>query len=194
MATIRYTFRPSVFTSERTVVIDGSGVAELRSDGGETRIPWTDVAEIHVEPGTSPDETARFVLHVNAANRTSIAIDSLNVRSAVDFEDKTQEFLEVLKAVHESLAKREAEVRFLYGAKRGVLTAWRIALWLTLATGIFAAIAGVISEQYDLLFGSVAFIGAGLSGLAVLRGRKGPRTYTLDESAGKPRSKDPIAG
>ncbi|HZP21668.1 MAG TPA: hypothetical protein VFB16_15855 [Bauldia sp.] len=181
MATIRYTFRPSLFTSDRTIVVDETGVAELRSDGSERRIAWREVSEIHIEPATSGDEQARFVLHVNARDRRSIDIDSVSAQSATDFAHKGDEFLAVANAIHDGLAPRAGSVRFVYGARRGVLNAWRIALWFTLAAGIFAAGAAIVSEEYDLLFGSIAFIGSGISGLTMLRGRKGPRPYDFNE-------------
>ena len=45
------------------------------------------------------------------------------------------------------------------------------------ATGIFGTVAAIIAEDYEALTATVPFVGFGLSGLALLRGRKGAVAY-----------------
>src|SRR5260221_7363616 len=100
MATIVYTFRPSLFTGERTITLDNSGIAEATASN-HRRIPWTSVQEVHVEPATSGDDGgSRFVIHVRASGQRQIDIDSVNVRGAADFEHKDADFADLLRFIH----------------------------------------------------------------------------------------------
>ncbi len=193
MATLSYSFRPSLFAAVRTVLLDDTGLAVRSQNGAERRFAWADVTEVHIEPATTPDEGRRFVVHVKARTQPPIDIDSVNVRGGSDFEHKTDEFIAVLQAIHEALAARKAEVRFRYGARRGIVTAWRIALVMLAATGIFGTVAAIIAEEYEALTATVPFVGFGLSGLAVLRGRKGAVAYDPSGFAVEARQQGPAA-
>jgi hypothetical protein len=177
VATIFYTFRPSALSVERTIVLDAKGVTVHLRDSAERTMPWSSIDEVHIEPATSPDDHGRFVVHLKARGQPSIDIDSANVIGMNDIEHKTDEFIAVLAAIHAALTPRKADVRFRYGMRRGITVAWRIALVMVVATGIFGTIAALVSEQYDALAGTLPFLALGLSGLTVLRGRKGPRDY-----------------
>ena len=59
----------------------------------------------------------------------------------------------------------------------GVLAAWRIALFLALATGIFGSVVAIASEEYEALFSTLPFAALGGLGLLALRGRSGPVPY-----------------
>ena len=101
----------------------------------------------------------------------------MNVRGAADFEDKSDEFLAALSAIHRALASRREAVRFRFGARRGVLVAWRIALLLVAATGIFGSVVAVAGEEYEALFSTLPFAALGALGLLMLKGRSGPVPY-----------------
>jgi hypothetical protein len=124
MATLRYSFRPSLFSAERTLVLEQDGITVHTRDGLDRRVSWPAIEAVHIEPATTADEKHRLVVHLKTRNEAPIDIDSVNVRGAADFERKTEEFLAVLDAIHRALAPRKAEVTFRYGARRGVLVAW----------------------------------------------------------------------
>ncbi len=178
MATIRYTFRPSLFQAEWTIVIDGSGIVAREGSGDDRRVAWADIEEVHLEPATAgDDDKTRWLMNLRVRDGAPIGIDSVNVRGTSDFEHKTQEFLAVLDAVHRALAPRSDTVRFRLGVRRGILIAWRIALLLTLAAGILGAVAAVAVEEYEALFGAGVFIAFGAVGLLALKGKGGPKSY-----------------
>ena len=58
-----------------------------------------------------------------------------------------------------------------------MLAAWRIALFLALATGIFGSVVAIASEEYEALFSTLPFAALGGLGLLALRGRSGPVPY-----------------
>ena len=97
MATILYSFRPSLFASPRTIVIDEAGIAVRDGAADERRVPWGDITEVHIEPGTVGDEDKRrWLAHLRVAGGRPVTLDSINVRGAADFEDKSDEFLAAL--------------------------------------------------------------------------------------------------
>jgi hypothetical protein len=178
MATILYSFRPSLFASPRTIVIDGTGIAVRDGSARDRHVPWSDITEVHIEPGTAGDEDKlRWLAHLRVAGGRPVTLDSINVRGAADFEDKTDEFLAALAAIHRALESRADAVRFRFGARRGVLAAWRIALLLAAAVGIFGSVVAIVSEEYEALFSTLPFAALGGLGLLTLRGRSGPVPY-----------------
>lgn len=178
MTTLRYSFRPSLFQSSRTVVLDDTGIAVLQEGAEDRRAPWSAIEEVHIEPSTAgDDDRTRWLLHLAPAGGERITIDSVDVKGAADFEHKTEAFAEALRFVHGSLAPRGDAVRYRFGARRGVVWAWRAALILTLAAGIFGVVAAIVAEQFDgILYGGL-FAAFGLFGLIALRGRGGPVAY-----------------
>ena len=177
MSTIRYSFRPSLFASPRTLVLDDGGIV-IQIDGKpDRRVAWGEVAAVHIEPATGGDDgRARWLINLKVRGGRPIQVDSVNVRGTQDFEHKTDEFAALLGAVHERLRGRTG-VRFLFGARRGIITAWRIALMMIAATGVFAVVAAIVTEDYEsVLYGGLFFL-TGASGLAMLKGRTGPRRY-----------------
>lgn len=178
MTTIRYSFRPSLLQGERTIVIDGGGIAVREGTGHDRRVAWTDIDEVHLEPATAgEDDKTRWLVNLGVRGGAPIRIDSVNVRGTADFEHKTKEFLDVLDAIHRALAPRRAAVRFRLGVRRWVVVAWRIALFLTLAAGLFSAVAAVFVEEYEALLGAGVFIAFGFVGLLALKGKGGPKSY-----------------
>ena len=178
MATIRYSFRPSLFQAERTILIDGSGIVVREEAGHDRRIAWTEIDEVHIEPATAgDDDRTRWLINLGVRGGAPIRIDSVNVRGTADFEHKTKEFIEVLDAVHRALEPRGAAVRFRLGVRRWVIVAWQTALVLTLAAGLFGAAAAVVTEEYEALLGAGAFVAFGVVGLLALKGKGGPKTY-----------------
>jgi hypothetical protein len=176
--TIRYAFRPNLFRAERVVVLDSHAITVRDGDGEDRRVPWTDIDEVHIEPATAGDDgKARWVVNLAVRGGRPIQIDSVNVRGTQDYEHKTDEFLAVLAAVHRHLDGRKNEVRYRFGMRRGVTIAWRIALVLTIIVGLMAIAAAIYSGEWEVIFVAVAFIGFGLSGLSLLRGRRGPVRY-----------------
>ena len=104
MATILYSFRPSLFASPRTIVIDEAGIAVRDGAADDRRVPWSDITEVHIEPGTVGDEgKLRWLTHLRVAGGRPVTLDSINVRGAADFEDKSDEFLAALAAIHRAL-------------------------------------------------------------------------------------------
>jgi hypothetical protein len=178
MTTIRYSFRPSLFEAERTIVIDGGGIVVREETGHDRRVAWTDIDEVHLEPATAgDDDKPRWLINLGVRGGAPIRIDSVNVRGTADFEHKTKEFLEVLDAVHRALEPRGDAVRFRLGVRRWVIVGWQIALLLTLAAGLFGAVAAVVAEEYEALLGAGVFIAFGVVGLLALKGKGGPKTY-----------------
>lgn len=177
MATIRYTFRPSLFQAERTIVLDDSGVV-IHGSGPDRRVPWSDVDEVHIEPSTAgDDDKTRWLLNLAVRSGDKIQIDSVDVRGAGDFVHKSEEWQSVVGFVHKRLASRKPPVRFRFGARRGILVAWRIALLMVLAVGIFGMVAAVLSEEYEAIFYAGIFAAFGVVGLMTLKGHRGPVTY-----------------
>lgn len=176
MAIIRYNFRPSLFQTERTVVLDDQALTVHMEGGVDQRVPWESVEEVHIEPVTAGDDNTRLVLNLSIRNGAPVQIDSVNVRGAGDFEHKTEEFKAVLGAIHRALSSRSG-IRYRIGMRRGVMIAWRIALLLTVAAGIFGVVAAVITEQYDAIIYAGVFVAFGGVGLLMLAGRRGPVAY-----------------
>ena len=178
MATLRYTFRPSLFQKERTVVLDDAGIT-VDYGGTSFRTPWSAVVEVHVEPVPSPDDDdrPRWLVNLRMQGGTVIKIDNVTVRGAANFEYKTEEFVTVLGAIHAALANRQPPVRFRFGARRGIIVAWRIALALALATGLFGLAVVIATEDYEAVLYVAPFIALGAYGLMALRGKGGPRPY-----------------
>ena len=175
---IEYAFRPSLFQPVRTIRLDDQALRVRDGDKPERRVPWADIDEVHIQPATTgEDGRPRWTARIGVKGGAPIRIDSTNVRGADDFEHKTDEFAAVLAAIHAALLPRRHEVRFLFGMGSGLNLAWRIALVMAVAVGLFGTIAATIAEEWDALFGTLAFMGTGLSGLAMLRGRRGPVTY-----------------
>ncbi len=178
MATIRYSFRPSLFQAERTIVIDGSGIVVREETGPDRRVAWTEIDEVHLEPATAgDDDKTRWLINLGVRGGAPIRIDSVNVRGTADFEHKTEEFLDVLEAVHRALEPRGDAVRFRLGVRRWVIVAWQIALVLTLAAGLFGAVVAVVVDEYEALLGAGVFAAFGVVGLMALKGKGGPKTY-----------------
>jgi hypothetical protein len=176
--TIRYTFRPSLLQQERTIVLDSHAIAVLFAAGEDRRVPWSDIEEVHIEPATAGDDNkTRWVINLAVKGGAPIQIDSVNVIGTSEFEHKTDAFLEVLGAIHEHLADRRGEVRYRYGMRRGITILWRIALVLTIIAGLMAIGAAIYTGEWEVIFVAVAFVGLGLSGLSILRGRRGPVPY-----------------
>jgi hypothetical protein len=48
---------------------------------------------------------------------------------------------------------------------------------MLVATGAFGTVAAIVTEEYEALSATLPFIGLGISGLALLRGSKGPVDY-----------------
>ena len=191
MPTIRYTFRPSLFRAERTIVLDDQAITVRDGDGADRRVPWTAIEEVHIEPATAGDDNkARWLINLAVKGGRPIQIDSVNVRGTADFEHKTDEFVAVLEAIHKALAGRTGEVRFRFGMRHGIAILWRIALVMIIVTGLMAGGAAIYSGEYEVIFVAIAFVGLGWSGLAILKGRRGPVPYDpgetiLDKSAPK---------
>jgi hypothetical protein len=159
-------------------VIDGTGIVVREETGHDRRVAWTDIDEVHIEPATAgDDDKTRWLMNLGVRDGAPIRIDSVNVRGTADFEHKTDEFLEVLDAVHRALEPRGDAVRFRLGVRRWVIVAWQIALVLTLAAGLFGAAAAVVVEEYEALFGAGTFIAFSFVGLMALKGKGGPTTY-----------------
>lgn len=178
MTTIRYSFRPSLFQAERTMVIDGNGIVVREGTGDDRRVAWTDIDEVHLEPAAAgDDDKTRWLMNLGVRGGAPIRIDSVNVRGTADFEHKTEEFLDVLDAIHRALEPRGNAVRFRLGVRRWVIVAWQIALVLTLAAGLFGAVVAVVVEEYEALLGAGAFAAFGVVGLLALKGKGGPKTY-----------------
>jgi hypothetical protein len=178
MATIRYTFRPSLFQSERTIVLDDHAITVHSGSGADRRVPWTAIEEVHIEPATAGDDgKARWLVNLAVKDGSPIQVDSVNVRGTQDYEHKTDEFVAVLEAIHGHLAGRLGDVRFRFGMRRGVRLAWRIALVLVIITGLMAGVAAIYSGEYEAIFVAIAFVGLGWSGLSLLKGRRGPVPY-----------------
>jgi hypothetical protein len=57
------------------------------------------------------------------------------------------------------------------------VVAWQIALVLTLAAGLFGAVAAIIVGEYEALLGAGVFVAFGLLGLVAIKGKRGPRDY-----------------
>ena len=92
------------------------------------------------------------------------------------FEHNREEFLAVRGAIHEAFSPYPG-VRYLIGARQGLVVAWRIALGLTAAAGLFASIAAIITSDLSSLLATGPVAAIGISGLAMLRGRRGPLQY-----------------
>lgn len=177
MTTIRYSFRPSLFAAERTLVFDDQGITVVGADL-DRRMLWADVDEVHIEPvAAGDDDKTRWLINLRISDGSLLRVDSVSVRGAADFEHKTKAFAEVLVAIHAALASRGKAVRYRFGARRGVLWAWRIALVLALATGLFGIVAAVIAEEYEAIIYGGVFTAFGLFGLLTLRGKGGPVAY-----------------
>jgi hypothetical protein len=186
MAPLRYTFRPSLFQRERTAVLDDAGIA-IEYGGTSFRTPWSAIEEVHIEPmANTVDEHPRWLLKLRTGGGALISIDSVNVRGAADFEHKGAEFAAVVDAVHAALAQRDPPVRFRFGARAGIITAWRIALVLAVAAGLFGIAAAIATEDYEALFYAVPFAALALSGLLTLRGKRGPKSYDPGAFAASP--------
>jgi hypothetical protein len=177
MATIRYSFRPSLFTGERTVVLDNAGIVVQQDGQPDRRVAWSAITAVHIEPATSGDDNrTRFLINLAARDGWRFAIDSVYVRGPAEFEHQTDGFLAVMKAIHQALEDRK-DIDFRFGTKRGVLVAWRIALVFVVLAGLFGIVAGIVSEDYlGLLYGGV-FVAFGGAGFLLLKGRGGPRRY-----------------
>ena len=141
--------------------------------------PWNDINTINVGGYVYSGEGMMVYpgAQIGINGSAPIRIDSINVRGTADFEDKKAEFAAVLAKIHAALMRRASEVRFLYGMGTGLTLAWRIALVVCILSGCLGVVAAIYSAQWQAAFGAAAFIGAGISGLAMLRGRKGPRPY-----------------
>ncbi len=122
------------------------------------------------------DNRRRWLIKLKTRDGGRLLIDSVNVKGADDFEHKTQEFVAVFEAIHQNLAGRDG-VRYLYGTRRGIYVAWRIALVMLVAAGIFGVVAAVVSEEYDAILYAAPFVLFGVTGLLMLKGRRGPRPY-----------------
>jgi hypothetical protein len=178
MATIRYTFRPSLFHSERAIVLDDHAITVREGEGEDRGVPWSEIEEVHIEPATAgDDDKVRWVINLAVKGAAPIHIDSVNVRGTSDFEHKTDEFLVVLAAIHRHLEGRKGEVRYRFGMRRGIAILWRIALVLLIIAGLMGIAAAIYTGEWEVIFVAVAFIGFGLSGLSLLRGRRGPVAY-----------------
>lgn len=176
MTTLRYTFRPSLFQAERAIVVDDQGIAVHGDD--DRRVAWTDVVEVHIEPATAgDDDRTRWLLNLRLRDGTTIRIDSVNVRGTADFEHKTEEWRAIVGAVHHALAERRPPVRFRFGARRGIIVAWRIALVMTAAVGVFGIGAAIVSEEYEAILYAGVFAAFGVVGLMALKGARGPVAY-----------------
>ena len=173
----RYVFRPSLFHVERAIDLDDSAITVVERDRAPRRLAWDRILEVHLEPATAgDDDRTRWLINLRAAGGEKIQIDSVNVRGAADFEHKTDEFVAVLGAIHKALAPYPG-VRYLIGSRRGILVAWRIALGMLTAAGLFATGAAIFVGDFESLFVTLAMTGLGISGFAVLRGRRGPVAY-----------------
>jgi hypothetical protein len=178
MTTIRYSFRPSLFQTERTIVLDDGGITVREANEDDRRVAWADIVEVHLEPATTgDDDKTRWLINLHPRDGKPIRIDSVNVRGTDDFEHKTKDFLDVLDAIHRALAPRGEAVRYRLGVRRWVIVAWQVALLLTLVAGLFGAAVAVMVEEYEALFGAGAFIAFGVVGLSALRGKGGPKAY-----------------
>ena len=174
---LRYVFRPSLFHAERAITLDDSAITVVEGDRPPRRLAFDRILELHLEPATAgDDDRTRWLINLRASGGEKIQIDSVNVRGTADFEHKTEEFLALLGAIHKALAPHSG-VRYLFGARRGILVAWRIALVMLTAVGLFATGAAIFIGDFESLFATLAMTGVGLSGLAVLRGRRGPVRY-----------------
>ncbi|CAN5298204.1 hypothetical protein BH10PSE9_BH10PSE9_06410 [soil metagenome] len=177
MTVLRYSFRPSLFERERTIVLDDQGVTS-EYGGTSFRTPWSKIAEVHIEPvPAGEDDKSRWLVNLRTNGGAVIKIDSVNVRGTADFEHKTEEFVAVLKAIHAALATRQPPVRFRFGTRAGIIVAWRVALVLTLAAGIFGIAVAIATEDYEALLYVGPFAAFGLLGLLSLRGKRGPKPY-----------------
>ena len=177
MTTLRYSFRPSLFERERTIVLDDAGVTS-EYGGTSFRTPWSKIAEVHIEPVPAGDDyKPRWLVNLRTNGGAVIKIDSVNVRGTADFEHKTDEFVAVLKTIHAALAARQPPVRFRFGTRAGIIVAWRVALVLTLAAGIFGIAVAIATEDYEALLYVGPFAAFGLLGLLSLRGKRGPKPY-----------------
>lgn len=177
MTTLRYSFRPSLFERERTIVLDDQGVAS-EYGGTSFRTPWSKIAEVHIEPVPAGDDgKSRWLVNLRTNGGAVIKIDSVNVLGTADFEHKTEEFIAVLKAIHAALAMRRPPARFRYGTRTGIIIAWRIALLLVLVAGIFGIVAAIATEEYEAILYAGPFVAFGLVGLMSLRGKRGPKPY-----------------
>jgi hypothetical protein len=111
MTTIRYSFRPSLFQTERTIVLDGGGITVREANENDRHIAWADIAEVHLEPGTAgDDDKTRWLINLHPGDGKPIRIDSVNVRGTEDFEHKTTEFLDVLDTIHRGRSRRVARL------------------------------------------------------------------------------------
>jgi hypothetical protein len=175
--TLRYVFRPSLFQAERVITLEEEAITSAEGERASRRLAWGRILEVHLEPATAGDDQhTRWLINLRADSGEKIQIDSVNVRGTADFEHKTEEFFALLTAIHRALAPYPG-VRFLIGSRRGILVAWRIALAMLTATGLFATGAAIVVGDFESLFVTLAMAGFGLSGLAVLRGRRGPVPY-----------------
>jgi hypothetical protein len=74
MATIRYSFRPSLFQAERTIVIDEGGIVVREEPGHDRRIGWAEIDEVHLEPGTAgDDDKTRWLLNLGVRRWVVVA-------------------------------------------------------------------------------------------------------------------------
>jgi hypothetical protein len=180
---IAYRFRPNLFRGEQTALLDEAGVT-LRGDGRERRLAWGDIAQVHIEPAIAgEDDEPRWLLNLASAGGDKIQIDSVNVRGTDDFEHKTDEFLAVLRAVHRSLSPRGKEVTYLFGMRKGVGIAWRIALVLVIVAGLMGVAAALYSGQWEAVFGALGMVALGVTSLSAMRNRGAPRRYDPGEDA-----------
>lgn len=178
MATIRYSFRPSLFQPERTIVVDDHAITVREGDGVDRRVSWSEITDVHIEPSTAgDDDKTRWLLNLGLRDRTVIRIDSVNVRGTADFEHKTEEWRAVVGAIHRALADRRPAVRYRFGARRGIIVAWRIALVMTAATGAFGMGAAIVSEDYEAILYAGIFAAFGIVGLMTLKGARSPAAY-----------------
>ena len=162
-------------------MLDGKGITVAEGNDSARRVPWGDIVEVHIEPSTAgDDEKTRWLVNLAVRDAPSLRIDSVDVRGAADFEHKTREFGDVLAAIHEALAARGSDVRYLFGTRRGVFWAWRVALFLAVATGLFGVVVAIVSEEYEAVFYTGAFAASGILGLLALRRRRGPVPYNPD--------------
>ena len=176
MATVRYTFRPDILSGETRVVLNQTGIVAREGNGPEHRLAWTDIDEVHLEPGSAGDK-ARWTLRLRGPGTNSIRIDNVNFRGVADFEHKTNEFLAVLDVIHTALAPRGKSVRFRLGVRRWIIVAWQIALFMLLAVAVFGAATAIVVEQYETLVGIAPMIAFAVLGLLMLKGKSGPRDY-----------------
>lgn len=178
MATLRYSFRPSLFQTERTIVLDDHGITVRYPADDDERYGWGDVEEVHIEPSTAgDDDRTRWLLNVRMKDGKTVQIDSVNVRGTADFEHKSEEWQAVLQAVHKALAGRKPPVRFRYGARSGIIVAWVIALFMIFAAGIAGIVAAIVTEQYEVILYAGPFAAFGIVGLMMLKSARGPRAY-----------------